>query len=239
VLFRSLERVLQLLASAATVLSRARYAEEALAKAVGQGVRQYVILGAGMDTFAFRCRHMLERLEVFEIDHPATQAYKRSRIAGLGWEIPAQLHLVSLDFTKDDLDKALKRAPYDPRALTFFSWLGVTYYLSRDAVFDTLRAVVGISPRGSTVVFDYLHPDMYSTGKTAERVKALMDSVQSLGEPLKTGFDPSTLDSDLAGIGLGLQENLTPSDIQQLYFEGRADGYRASQYIHFALAEVK
>jgi len=235
----ALERVLQLLASAATVLSRARYAEEALAKAVGQGVRQYVILGAGMDTFAFRCRDMLERLQVFEIDHPATQAFKRDRIAGLGWEIPARLHLVSVDFTKEDLDKILKRPPYDPLALTFFSWLGVTYYLSRDTVFDTLNAVARISPRGSMVVFDYLDPNVYSTGKAAERVKAVMDSLQSLGEPLKTGFDPSTLDCDLARIGLALQENLTPSDIQQRYFEGRTDGYRASQHIHFALAAVK
>ena len=86
---------------------------------VGQGVRQYVILGAGMDTFAFRCRDMLERLQVFEIDHPATQAFKRDRIAGLGWEIPAQLHLVSVDFTKEDLDKILKRPPYDPLRFDF------------------------------------------------------------------------------------------------------------------------
>ena len=97
-------------------------------------MRQYVILGAGMDTFAFRRRDMLERLDVFEIDHPATQAFKRNRIAGLGWEIPAQLHLVSLDFTKEKLDDILKCPPYDLCAITFFSWLGVTYYLSRDSV---------------------------------------------------------------------------------------------------------
>jgi methyltransferase (TIGR00027 family) len=235
----ALERVLQLMTSSSTVLSRARYAEQALAQAVGQGMRQYVILGAGMDTFAFRCRDTLDRLEVFEIDHPATQAYKRDRIAGLGWEIPTQLHLVSVDFTEDNLDKLLKSPPYDPRALTFFSWLGVTYYLSCDTVFDTLSVVARISPKGSMIVFDYLDLSMYSTGMASERVKALMDSLQSLGEPLKTGFDPSTLDSDLARIGLGLRENLTPTDIQQRYFEGRTDDYRASQYIHFALAEVK
>ena len=86
------------------------------------------------------------------------------------------------------------------------------------------------------IVFDYLDPNVRSTGKAAERAKALMDSLHSLGEPLKTGFDPSTLESDLARIGLSLQENLTPSDIRQRYFEGRTDGYRASQHIHFALA---
>ena len=192
-----------------------------------------------MDTFAFRRRDLLVRLHVFEIDHPATQAFKRNRITALGWEIPGHLHLVSLDFTKEKLDAILKCPPYDPRALTFFSWLGVTYYLSRDTVFDTLGAVARISSRGSMIVFDYLDPNVYSTEKAAERVKAVMDSLQSLGEPLKGGFDPSTLDSDLARIGFSLQENLTPSDIGQRYFEGRTDGYRASQHIHFALAAVK
>lgn len=232
----ALERMLQFWTAAPTVLSRARYAEQALMNAVARGVRQYVILGAGMDTFAFRCGDMLDRLQVFEIDHPATQAFKRNRIAALGWEIPAQLHLVSLDFTKEGLDKMLEHSPYDPLALTFFSWLGVTYYLPRDTVFDTLGAVAKISPRGSMIVFDYLDPNVPSTGKAAERVKAVKDSLRSLGEPLKAGFDPSTLDSDLAGIGLRLLENLTPSDIRQRYFEGRTDGYRASQHIHFALA---
>ncbi len=235
----ALERMLRLWTAAPTVLSRARYAEETLMNAVGLGVLQYVILGAGMDTFAFRFRNMLDRLQVFEVDHPATQAFKRNRIARLGWEIPAQLHLVSLDFTKEDLDQIPKLSPYDPRALTFFSWLGVTHYLSSDTVFATLSAVAKISPPGSMIVFDYLDPNVHSTGKEAERAKAVIDSLQSLGEPLRWGFDPSTLELDLEPIGLRLHENLTPSDIQQRYFEGRTDGYRASQHTHFALAVVK
>jgi O-methyltransferase involved in polyketide biosynthesis len=89
------------------------------------------------------------------------------------------------------------------------------------------------------IVFDYLDRNVRSTGKAAERVKAVMDSLQSLGEPLKAGLDPSTLDSDVARIGFSLQENLTPSDIRRRYFEGRTDGYRASQHIHFALAAVE
>lgn len=235
----ALRRALQLWTVAPTVLSRARYAEETLMGAIGRGVRQYVILGAGMDTFAFRCRDILDKVEVFEIDHPATQAFKRNRIAELGWAIPAKLHFVSLDFTKENLDEILTSSSYDPRALTFFSWLGVTYYLSRDSVFDTLGAVAKISPRDSMIIFDYLEPNVQSTGKSAERLKLIVDSLQSLGEPLKTGFDPATLDSDLARIGLRLQENLTPPDIQRRYFEGRTDGYRASEHIHFALAVVE
>ncbi|MGA3115376.1 MAG: class I SAM-dependent methyltransferase [Syntrophobacteraceae bacterium] len=235
----ALERMLQLWTAAPTILSRARYAEEALGEAVGRGVRQYVILGAGMDTFAFRCRDMLERLQVFEIDHPATQAFKWNRIAGLGWEIPEQLHLVSLDFTNEGLDRILKHSPYDPRALTFFSWLGVTYYLSRETVFDTLSAVAKISPPGSAIVFDYLAPVVPGTGKAAERLKVATDFLQSLGEPLIARFDPSTLEGDLARIGLRLLENLIPSDIGQRYFQGRTDSYRASKHIHFAMAVTK
>lgn len=236
---RALQRMLQLWSTAPTVLSRARYAEDALWKAVGNGVKQYVILGAGMDTFAFRYKEMLEGLKVFEVDHPATQAFKRERITELGWKIPAQLHFIPLDFTKEDLDKMLSHNAYDPTVLTFFSWLGVTYYLSRDTVFATLRAITKISPSGSVVVFDYFDPDKDCTGKEAERLKAIMDSLQALGEPMEGGFNSSTLALDLAGIGMGLRENLTPSDIQQRYFEGRQDGYCASRHTRFASAEVK
>lgn len=115
----------------AMTLGRARYAEDSLDKAVGQGVKQYVILGAGFDTFAFRHPEMLEKLQVFEVDHPATQAFKRHRIAELGWEQPAQLHFVPVDFEQESLAAALRRSSYNPYVPSFFSWLGVTYHLIR------------------------------------------------------------------------------------------------------------
>ncbi|MHB1043766.1 MAG: class I SAM-dependent methyltransferase, partial [Eubacteriales bacterium] len=104
------------LPSPSIVLGRARYAEDNLVKAVEQGVKQYVILGAGMDTFAFRCPELLDRLQVFEVDHPATQASKRDRLAKLGWEQPARLHFIPVDFTRDHLSAALARSSYDPQA---------------------------------------------------------------------------------------------------------------------------
>ena len=105
-------------------LSRSRYAEDSLAEAVQQGVQQYVILGAGLDTFAFRQPEMLKRLQVFEIDQPATQAFKRKRLAELGWEIPAQLHFVPVDFSKEGLAAALQRSAYDPQKASFFALAG-------------------------------------------------------------------------------------------------------------------
>ena len=155
----ALRFALQLYTGPPTVLSRARYAEEVLRKGIGMGIRQYVILGAGMDTFAFRCPEALRMVEVFEVDHPATQAFKRGRIAELGWEVPSRLHFVPLDFTEGTLLEIEARSPYDPSALTFFSWLGVTYYLSRDTILDTLASVARISPEESLLVFDYFEPN--------------------------------------------------------------------------------
>jgi methyltransferase (TIGR00027 family) len=233
-------RALQLWSAAPTVLSRARYTEDMLCKALARGTRQYVILGAGMDTFAFRQRKILEKLQVFEVDHPATQTFKLQRIRELGWNIPSRLHFVPLDLANEDLETILAHRPYDPCALTFFSWLGVTYYLSRNALFSSLRAIAGISPPGSAVVFDYFDSvNLNCTGKAAERLRGILDSLEKLGEPLKAGFDPSTLASDLESVGLRLEENLTPSDIQRRYFTGRSDGYCASEHIRFALAVVQ
>jgi methyltransferase (TIGR00027 family) len=139
------------------ILSRAKYTEDTLKKAISQGVKQYVILGAGLDTFAFRRPELMEQLEVFEIDHPATQEFKLRRIAKLGWKHPAKLNFIPIDFTKEDLKSVLTRSlSYDTKAKTFFSWLGVTMYLTPDEVFSTLRSITNVAPMGSTVVFDYL-----------------------------------------------------------------------------------
>ena len=219
-------------------LTRGRYVEDTLEKVVGHGLKQYVILGAGMDTFAFRRPEMSELLQVFEVDHPATQTFKRQRLVDIGWEYPAQLHFVPVDFRRDQLAEALGRSSYNPRASAFFSWLGVTYYLSREDVFTTLGAIAGIAPPGSAVIFDYLDTDAFVIQKVAKNVRVMMETVQRLGEPMITGFDPDTLAADLAAIGLDLQENLTPGDIEERYFQGRLDGYHACEHVHLAQAIV-
>lgn len=234
----TVKRALQQCTGAAVVFSRARYAEEALRTAIEQGATQYVILGAGMDTFAFRCPQALTRVEVFEVDHPATQAFKRGRIRELGWTIPPGLHFVPLDFTEGTLFELAAHAPYDPAASTFFSWLGVTYYLPRETILGTLAALARISAPKSTLVFDYLEPNVPGDAKAAERLKAIADSLKGLGEPLRTGFPPAALRADLSGVGLRLVEDLAPPEIQRRYFAGRTDGYRASDHIHFALATI-
>jgi methyltransferase (TIGR00027 family) len=221
------------------VFSRARYTEDILETAVRQQeVKQYVILGAGMDTFAVRRPDLVKQLKVFEVDHPATQAHKRDRLRELGREHPAQLHFIPVDFSRENLAQALGRSAYDPQASSFFSWLGVTYYLSREAAFATLRGISEVAAPGTTVIFDYLDSEAFVPERVARRVHIMMQLVERVGEPMLTGFDPASLAADLAGLGLRLQENLSPNDIEARFFAKRTDEYRACEHAHLARATV-
>ena len=206
--------------------SRARYAEDALKKAIKIGVKQYVILGAGMDTFAFRQPEMMEHLDVFEVDHPATQKFKLHRLAELGWKHPAKLHFIPIDFTTESLVTALtSSSSYDQKVKTFFNWLGVTYFLTRDEVFTTFRSIREISPANSTIVFDYLDTDAFIPEKSSPQMQKSLEYLRKIGEPMITGFNPSTLGDELTCIGFSLEENLSPEDIEEHYFKGRTGEY--------------
>lgn len=220
-------------------VSRSQYTEDMLERAIEQGVKQYVILGAGLDTFAFRRADLLEKLQVFEIDHPIMQASKLRRLKEVGWEQPERLHYVPLDFSQANLAAAIADSSfYNPRELSFFSWLGVTYYLTRDAVFDTLMAIKSIASSGTKVVFDYLHNDIFIPEKTSQIMHNTLKYLQEHGEPWITGFDSSTLTGDLARIGFHLHENLSPYDIDERFFQGRTNNYHSYEHMHFALAAV-
>ena len=227
--------------SAGAVSSRARYVEDALEKAIRQGVKQYVILGAGMDTFAFRKPEMMEHLEVFEVDHPATQEFKLHRLAELEWEHPAKLHFIPIDFTKESLVTALtSSSSYDSNVKTFFNWLGVIPYLTKNEVFTTLYSITKIAPMGSTIVFDYFDTDAFIPEKSSPQMQKLLKYLRKIGEPTKNdGFNPSTLAEELASLGFSLQENLSPADIEERYFKGRTDGSHAHEHGHFACAVIE
>src|ERR1035437_1262182 len=220
--------------------SRARYAEDVLETAIRQGVKQYVILGAGMDTFAFRQPKMMEYLKVFEVDHPATQEFKLRRLAELGWKHPAKLHFIPIDFTKESLVTALtSSSSYDPKVKTFFNWLGVTYFLTRDEVFTTFSSITEIAPAGSIIVFDYIDTDAFIPEKSSPQMQKSLEYLRMIGEPMITGFNPLTFAEELASLGFSLQENLSPADIEELYFQGRTDGYHAYEYGYFACAVLE
>jgi methyltransferase (TIGR00027 family) len=219
---------------ASNVLSRSRYAEDTLLRAVKEGIKQYVILGAGMDTFAFRHPEMAEQLHVFEVDHPATQAFKRARLAELGWQQPLHLHFVPVDFTKDDLAAALSASMFDPQVKSFFSWLGVTMYLTLEQVLATLSSIAHNTAAGSLVIFDYHDTDF--AHQAASHMQASF--AREAGESMYSIFDPSELARELATIGLHLNEDLSPAEIDNRYFGNRADGYKATPCTHLACAVV-
>jgi len=218
------------------VISRARYTEDTLEEAVRQGVGQYVILGAGLDTFAFRQPEMMKYLEVFEIDHPATQEFKLNRLTELGWEHPAKLHFIPIDFTKESLVTALTRSSsYDPNVKSFFSWFGVTPYLTQEEVFATLRSIAEVTPASSTIAFDYFDTDAFVPGKMYPQMQKTLEFLQKIDEQMKNnGFNPSRLAEDLTTLGFHLHENLSPADIEERYLKERPNGHL--EYVHFVCA---
>jgi methyltransferase (TIGR00027 family) len=220
------------------VLARARYTEDWLAEAMRDGVSQYVIIGAGLDTFALRRPDLQDRLRVIEIDHPATQTSKQKRIREAGLTPPPNLHFAPADLEKESLAEVLSRTPYDRARPAFFSWLGVTMYLTGDAIRATLRSLRGSAAAGSQLVFDYLDRAVFEPENQSPMRSRLFDIVRRAGEPMIFGFDPSALGAELAAQGFRLLEDLAPEAQEALYFAGRTDGLRPYGSAHLARAAV-
>ena len=140
----------------AVFVVRQRYAEEELAKAIARGVSQYVILGAGLDSFAYRRADLRQTLHVYEVDHPATQQWKRQRLADLGIALPNNLTFIPIDFEVQTLAAGMAASPFNPHEPAFFSWLGVTQYLTTEAVLSTLHYIASSTAPSSEIVFQIL-----------------------------------------------------------------------------------
>ncbi|MGI5907807.1 MAG: class I SAM-dependent methyltransferase [Christensenellales bacterium] len=220
-----------------TTLSRSRYAEDALNNALKLGTKQYVILGAGWDTFAFR--HPQAGVEVFEVDRPESQRDKVRRIAGLGWEPHKRLHFAPCDLASENLAGPLLRSGFDPGRLSFFSLLGVTYYLTPEENMRVFEAIAYIAPKGSAVAFDYADGDVFDEAKTSRRVQNMVALAKESGEPMRSGFSREALESVLDKAGLLITEHLSPAAIEKRFFAGRKDAYHAFENISYALAVVQ
>ncbi len=206
------------LAMRAFLVARSRYAEDNLSAAVATGVHQYVLLGAGLDTFAYRNPH--SRLRVFEVDHPATQQWKRELLEAGRVPIPASLRYAPVDFEVQALSTQLEAAGFDANAPAFFAWLGVVPYLSLDAFRATL-AFIASRPTGSGVVFDYGQPR--EALPVAEKLvrDALASRVELTGEPFQLFFTAAEVAHELTGFTR--LEDLGSAEINTRYFSGRAD----------------
>ncbi len=224
--------------STPAILARARYVEDLLDAELAGGDLQYVLLGAGLDTFAWRRPELAGRLHIFELDQRAVQADKQRRVARAGWPIPDHLHFVPIDFTTDDLVAVLCGAGFDPGLRSFFCWMGVTYYLDRATLFGTLAALARLAAPGSVVAFDYLDTDTFDDARASVSARRMREIVARIGEPMKTGLDPDTLGAELRAVGLSLVEQLGPADLEARYFADRDDGYHARPNFHLVAAAV-
>lgn len=205
----------------AFVVARSRYAEDVLAHAVSQGATQYVLLGAGLDTFAHR--NPYPQLRVFEVDHPATQEWKRELLAVNGIAAAANLFYAPVDFERQQLRTQLVTAGFDSRAITFFAWLGVVPYLTQGAFRSTLEFIAQ-AQMGSGVVMDYGLPRSSLPYLEQLAHDSLASRVQLAGEPFRLFFTPEEMTRELASFH-GI-EDIGSAEINARYFSGRSDNLK-------------
>ncbi len=205
--------------SRALVVVRQRYTEDELISALDRGVSQYVILGAGLDSFAFRRRDLENNLRIFEVDHPATQEWKKARLHTLGIIPPHNLTFVPLDFEKQMLNDELYAHGLRKDIPAFFSWLGVTQYLTEAAVFQTLNQVVSATSK-CEMVFEYVLVDSLLSANETEIVADIRAMPE---EPWMSQFDPSTLIKQLKEMGFTKVSDFGPREANALYLASRTD----------------
>jgi methyltransferase (TIGR00027 family) len=206
----AIDQVLRASPAYANVIVRSWYTETALASAIAGGVGQYVLIGAGFDSYACRRPEAARDLQVIEIDHPATQRLKRARLEECGAPVDDKLHFISADLGLETLESALARSSFDAGAPAFLSWLGVTMYLSRQANMATLESVARFCAPGSQLVFSYIDQALFEamSAVSTEDFDELKQSVKSVGEPFVSGFHPHSLAGELSEIGLELEEDI-------------------------------
>ena len=190
---------------------------------VAEGLGQYVLLGAGMDSFAFRRPDLADRLSVFEIDHPGTQGRKRERLRKLARAEPAHVTYLAVDFETEVLRDALTRSGFSSEDLTLFAWMGVMPYLTEESIVTTLKDVAQVVAAGSEIVFDTLDSSAFTTGKDTMVGRKMFQATEKMGEPMISGFDPPELSRLLAGAGFEMVEVVTAEAFARLWFEGRPD----------------
>jgi len=198
------------------IAARSRFADDALSAAVARGVRQTVILGAGLDTFCLRNPHSNVGLQVYEVDHPATQAWKRSHLHGLGFNLLPSVTMAPVDFESQGLADGLASVGFQAERPAFFAWLGVVPYLTKEAISKTLEFIASVP--ASEVVFDYSEPlENYDPERRAI-VEARAANAASVGEPWISFFDPLVLSRELHQGTFEEVEDLGLAEIADRYF---------------------
>jgi methyltransferase (TIGR00027 family) len=217
------------------IAARSRFSEDTLAACVARGVRQVVVLGAGLDTFSLRNPHAGQGVRVFEVDYPATQGWKRERLKQVGLEVPASLTFAPVDFERQSLADGLKAAGFQADRPAFFQWLGVVPYLTGEAVSLTLDFIAGVPE--SEVVFDYAEPfENYPDDRRAD-VMATAARAASRGEAWLSLFDPAELSKMLRNKGFGIVEDLGMAEITDQFYGALKQGIVIGPGAHIVRAQ--
>lgn len=219
----------------AQIIGRSLFAEETLAQAVASGIDQYVLLGAGLDTFAYR--NPWPMLRVFEVDNPDTGLWKRQRLALNDIAVPQNVNYAAIDFETETLRDALQRAGFELSKPAVFAWLGVTVYLTREAILMTLKAVASLA-KGTQIIFDYGEPRDQLSPEIQARVQERMNALAAIGEPWISFFRPQDMAAMLGQAGFCEIEDLSGHAINARWFSGRTDGLVTTPLAHYVRARV-
>lgn len=221
-----------------TPLARAAFCEKVLLHEILLGVKQYVILGAGLDTFCFRHPELKKNLEIFEIDHPATQEFKKKRLADAEYAIPNHLHFVPMDFADQFSIRHLLDNGFT-NDKTFFSLLGVSYYLEKEDLARLIDHLFSELPAGSSIVFDYADETFFAEKGLSNRVENIIKMALIGGEPMKSCFTYLEIEKMLEKSNLLIYEHLTPAMVHEQFFQNRTDYLSAFETIHYVHAVKK
>jgi methyltransferase (TIGR00027 family) len=214
---------------------RNRFTEDCLAEATARGACQYVLLGAGLDTFAYRGGYDPARLRIFEVDHPATQEWKRERLRDVSIAVPDSVFFAPVDFECETVADSLARTVFDFAAPAFFAWLGVVPYLTRDAVMETLCFV---AQHSGEIVFDYPEPADAISPVQRRAMQRLAARVAAVGEPFRTAFSSGEIREVLLSLGFRHIEDLDTAALNARYCRGRADGFALRGNAHIVRART-
>ena len=222
----------------AQVVSRAKYSEEKLEQAVLKGISQYVIISAGFDSFCLRRPDFSVGLQIYEIDHPATQQIKQKRLMEILDSSPKGVEFLAVDLEKQTIANALSTSSFSKNEKAFFSWLGTIPYLSEDAVFTTLRELASFAARGSEIVFDYSIPTYLWPLEERQALGRILRIIGRRGEPIKSFFEPDAFPDKVSRLGYHILENISPTELNKKYFFDRADGLATHSAAYNIHAEI-
>jgi len=210
----------------ASIVARARFIEDLVEKQAAQGPLQYVILGAGLDTFAQRRPELASRLTVFEVDRPGPQEWKRRRLIDLGFGVPPYLRLVPADFeASGSWWKDLVAAGFEPGKPAVVASTGVSMYLTKEAISSTLRQIAALAP-GSTLAMTFLLPIEMADPEIRPGIERAAKGAQESGTPFISFFSPEEMLALASEAGFRKVEHVSADDLARRYFAGRTDGLR-------------